>query len=148
MRISDWSSDVCSSDLLDGKFESEFLEEINFALVPESLNIAARIFTDLGIQPIGHFWRKNRIKESAVGGMKRRVRFKWEDPPACLRQLGKRRCVPVGEVLVIHVDRAHVVMPPDYLPAFLASPEFGPVKKHRRSEGHTYELQHLMRTHY
>src|SRR3546814_17683845 len=105
MRISDWSSDVCSSDLkahqfkehLDGKFESEFLEEINFALVPESLNIAARIFTDLGIQPIGHFWRKNRIKESAVGGMKRRVRFKWEDPPACLRQLGKRRCVPVGE---------------------------------------------------
>src|SRR3546814_17507858 len=70
---------------LDGKFESEFLEEINFALVPESLNIAARIFTDLGIQPIGHFWRKNRIKESAVGGMKRRVRCKRAEE----RRVGK-----------------------------------------------------------
>src|SRR3546814_14138491 len=64
---------------LDGKFESEFLEEINFALGPESLNIAARIFTALGIHPIGHFWRKHRIKESAEGGIKRRIRFQRQE---------------------------------------------------------------------
>src|SRR3546814_15325505 len=37
----------------------------------------------------------------------------------------------VGEVLVIHVDRAHVVLPPDYPSAFSASHEFGHVEKIR-----------------
>src|SRR3546814_5897201 len=123
MRISDWSSDVCSSDLAD--------DILNLALDnrvgPQSGDRAARTGRiDRGCRRFGSRGRTARCTDRLVKRVDRRVLRKGRGRSDLrLRHSGARRCGQHGREDTMHENRT-----PD------------------RSEEHTSELQSLMRSSY
>src|SRR3546814_10185076 len=128
MRISDWSSDVCSSDLISGQLRPERCFE--------RWSFARRHQTSIG-------QRRTRGREIvgksplAVGEDRQREMMLPEHEPVALQIVGG-----IGEIERLArcgiLGRGHLVLP--------AAQPFGcPRLTHERSEEHTSELQSLMR---
>src|SRR3546814_4675317 len=121
MRISDWSSDVCSSDLIDGAL----LQQV-FVL---QLGHARR---DDAVQARGEAAREQRRhmlhddRWWAIGREARQYRTQGLDPA---RGCADREIAPVPHEIALRRHRRRAIQP-------------------RRSEEHTSELQSLMRISY
>src|SRR3546814_4216243 len=132
MRISDWSSDVCSSDL-KGKLSHDIIKRCPYLPVPSVLtrrfgSIEAA-YNAVGFQPRRHY------QVNDIG-------LPYSDEEL-LDQI--RRIYREQERLTIDIIDKYPLTP--RLSYFIA--RFGGFRNLvRRSEVHTYELQSLMRTSY
>src|SRR3546814_4142401 len=121
MRISDWSSDVCSSDLRDITGGLPRVAELFEARKPKDNAIIARV--------------SGRVEFGKDYKAKRRIILRPEDPS----QEPIEYLVPKGKHMT--VQEGDFIQRGDYLID-------GNLDPHDRSEEHTSELQSLMRISY
>src|SRR3546814_1279198 len=132
MRISDWSSDVCSSDLV-GKKSVEFIHNADGFIVRTHIRLTVT-FLSMTIYRFEH----DAVETWAMGRLTNFVSHSNDD--------GKSRDVEMaaeGDRLVGIYNGKPADVPGDIIPASLWHP--GTVN---RSEEHTSELQSLMRSSY
>src|SRR3546814_4233928 len=139
MRISDWSSDVCSSDLLTGYCGSINAKAGDVIRIRQEADGSYRIEAKVGAAP----------SPDAVGAP-------VSISTAQSTKSGKTGKVPLNQILYgppgtgktfETVGKALEVLDPDFL-ADHSDPDDRHLLKQRRSEEHTSELQSLMRISY
>src|SRR3546814_10465671 len=129
MRISDWSSDVCSSDLL-------FAHQLKFRLRQrEAFDVIPALAERIGQEDFRRYLLQDRMADRGPQRVCRRLRCKDEERVAlavCLEAILRKCCERrIGQRLPKFVNRNHHA---------LACQE--------RSEEHTSEIQSLMRISY
>src|SRR3546814_1637129 len=141
MRISDWSSDVCSSDLnliSDAALEQRTRE----ALAAGNANLAAALVKRLPAPraaPLQQWLRLLQDPKSALAGIAAdpRQNFEWAALNAGFQKLS-RRDPPTAQAVLAQLDRKR-----------LSEAQYGELRRAvalGRSEGHTSEPRYLMRT--
>src|SRR3546814_6392212 len=125
MRISDWSSDVCSSDLSRGK-------DFNMRWVASMVGDVHRILTRGGI----FIYPRDRKDPNMAG----KLRLLYEANPMSfiVEQAGGASTNGYERIMGVQPDKLH-----QRIAVFLGSQN--EVERVTRSEEHTSELQSLMR---
>src|SRR3546814_2610678 len=153
MRISDWSSDVCSSDLLWNEVEAgekrkdaQLAREVEFS-IPRELN------QQQGIQLARDFVEKQFVERGMVADMNVHWDMGKDGQPKphahvmlSMREVGPdgfgKKVVEWNSTAMLQEWR---VAWADYVNVRLAELDIDARIAHRRAEGHTAELQHPMR---
>src|SRR3546814_18579046 len=106
MRISDWSSDVCSSDLLYDVFLKQELARQGFVVQPAQWRRAAHSCADLGYTRLtgeGPYFDSRIVYVCETGAKKRRIK-----PLAIMDQdCANNRFLPNGHSIVLQPRIAH-----------------------------------------
>src|SRR3546814_13235489 len=98
MRISDWSSDVCSSDLMPGWRGGELPPQPEWSLCPR------RGLSGVGARRGGAGDRRDGDRHVAAGGGTRRARPRGDRPPSAGREIGRASWRErVGQYVLISV---------------------------------------------
>src|SRR3546814_6364146 len=146
MRISDWSSDVCSSDLMDGRTDIKWYDSIRFRLAEKAQRLARYISALEAIDPAHRLlgilrpasaYTEARVSDFTVElsvpeNLSTAANRLTADDPAKLLSLAP--LIAALEEEAKAADGAHAVA----LKTLAAA----------RSEEHTSELQSLMRSSY
>src|SRR3546814_8688525 len=137
MRISDWSSDVCSSDLTNNKHRVQTVAEMAGLKVrvqqsPSSVDF----FESLNTNAIPMSWNQlyTALETNTVDG---------QENPIGTIHMAKLNDVQKYMTLTAHAYGAHVIVGSQKVWQSLS-----PKEKEIRSEEHTSELQSLMRISY
>src|SRR3546814_2059690 len=155
MRISDWSSDVCSSDLLDPLSAQLTLAETT-ARLKRGLKRLTQLANDLehprtsahaGADAQPQWFLE--LEQDEPPGVSLRTRFlDSADAPVKVSAMPMMRAVPLSELLgPVTLDPLTVVQDSGFVDR-LAEQANIPAPVMARSEEHTSELQSLMRISY
>src|SRR3546814_7338848 len=134
MRISDWSSDVCSSDLLDGAVGGALTSTLNARFALQTIQ--------QGSGPQTNYVTGNRIgKVDRTNG---RLQLQWEANDAITMLLNLHKGYDRSDTALYKADNVLTAEEDVYADqARVAGAGLDP-----RSEEHTSELQSLMRISY